>query len=353
MPTIRMFKSIRARLRRLAVLAALLISPPAYSAEVIVLGTPHLRQLEPAPQSEQIQVVVERLARFEPTLVCVEAMPGAQVAEFARSPERTGALLRRFALDAIRLAPEQQARLSVDAASALDAARVLERSAIPLDDDSRTRLIGLQLAGHEPWSAALNWTALPEAAQAAASRQLGADAVGRLRALAASEGEIARVAIPLARRLDHRRLCMVDSFVDELHANALAGELTPTLERPAVREGLERFARLQAAQWRAQRPDGLATLLAWINSEEFERADRAAQWTVFTTMGEGHDAGERRLAHWHARNAQIAADLFRNVASPEGGRVLLLIGAAHRPFIEDAIASQPWVQVRRAREVLR
>lgn len=325
-----------------AAVLALAASFPARAADVAVVGVPHLRSLSPAPGSAQLDGAVTRLGRFAPTLVCVEAMPGERVADFLRSPGRHGELLRTFALDAVRLAGEQQARLALAGQDALDQARALERQPDALGDDARLRLIALQLAGHEPWSAALNWTQLSDRARAAADEVLGAIAPARLQALATSDNEIASLAIPLARQRAHRRLCMVDPFADELEVAPLGPALMPLIDTPAVREGLDRFQRAQAAHWRAEDPAGLVGLLGWTNSKAFADADLAAQWLLFATPGTAHDAGKRRLALWHARNAQIGAHLFRAIASPEGGRTLLIIGASHRPFIESLLASQPW-----------
>jgi hypothetical protein len=342
----------RQRLQLVAGLLALMTGMGAAAAEVVVVGIPHLRSLEPAPRQSQIESVVDRLAGFAPTLICVEAMPGQSVADLLHRPERTGELLRTFAMEAIRLAPEQQARLSLDAAGAQEAARGLERQPGELDVAARTRLIGLQLASHEPWSAALNWSSLSESEQEEAGKRLGPTAGDRLGTMAASRNEIATVAIPLARRLGHRRLCMADTFIDELDVQSLAGDLLPQIEKPAVREGLERFSRQQAAQWHPEGDQGLVGLLRWTNSDAYAQADRATQWTLFSTLGEGHDIGDRRLAFWHARNAQVAAEVFRGMASAEGGRTLLLIGAAHRPFVEALLASQPWTTVHPAMDYL-
>lgn len=332
-------------------LLALATTRAALAADVLVVGTPHLAGLAPAPVPAQLEAAVERLATFDPTLVCVEAMPGERVADFVRSPERYGELLRTFAADAVSLAPEQQMKLSLGAEAALAQARELERRPGELDAPARVRLIALQLAAHEPWSATLNWTLLPADAQATAEEALGDIAAQRLRALAASGNEIATLAIPLARMRGHRRLCMVDAFADELETASLEPGLMPLIDTPAVRARLQRFNHEQAAHWRPADHDGLVHLLAWTNGKAFADADRDAQWTLFATPGDAHDAGKRRLALWHARNARIVAELHRSISSPEGGRTLLLIGASHRPFVESQIASQPWTTLHPATRV--
>lgn len=331
--------------RRLALLlVAALLPALATGAEVLVLGSAHLAQLQPASTPAQQAVVVERLARFAPTRVCIEAVPGESVEAFAADPARYGELLSTFAMNAVRLAGEQQVRRQRPAAQArIDAAGLVARAS--LDETQRLTLVSLQLAAYEPWSAALNWSALSPATRESAAAVLGAAAVERLEALAASDNEIASIALRLARRLGQRELCAVDPFADELGVNALADELLPRLSTPVVQQGLEALNAEQAKHWRADRPDGLLGLLRWMNSDDYARADLAAEWAVFDNAAGEHDAGRRRLMLWHARNAEITARLARELARKDGGRTLLLIGAAHRPFLQASLRALPWVDV--------
>lgn len=323
---------------------ALLPPSPAHG-QVMVVGTAHLSRLNPTPSVAQRLAVVDRLAAFEPTLVCVEAIPGERVQQFAGNPQQYGELLATFARDAVRLAPEQQLRLSVDGKAARAEARTLEQRPGTLDAPTRLRLIALQLAGYEPWSALLNWTALTNAERDAAQERLGRDAAERLRTLSDSPNEIASIAIPLARRMGHRRLCAADIFADELGVQSLEQELLPLLQDSTIARALESLNARQAAHWHAERPDGLVTLYSWMNSDEYATMDRSAEWEPFARGAALHDAGKRRLALWHARNSDIAAHVFRAMASAEGKRTLLVIGASHRPFIEQALRAQPWVDV--------
>ncbi|MHB1045863.1 MAG: DUF5694 domain-containing protein [Thermoanaerobaculia bacterium] len=341
------FAAPRSRRLRIATLAALglaLAASRGEAGEVMVVGTPHLSALRPEPGPERLREVVERLASWAPTVVCVEAIPGERVRQLAGDPETWGELLSTFALDAVRLAPEQQARLSVDGAAALRLARELETRP-SLTEAERVRLIGLQLAGHEPWSAVLGWAGLAEAERTAAARTLGRAAAERLATLASSRNEIASLAIPLAVRLGHRRLCMADVFVDEVAVQPLEKDLSPLLGDPDVAKGLEAFEAARAERWRPGEKDGLVRLVGWMSSPGFAEADRRSQWDLFARGGAPNRAGERRLALWHARNAEIAAHVYRAVAGPDGARTLLVIGASHRPFLEAALRAQPWIDV--------
>lgn len=217
-------RSSRLRIATLAALGIALAASPGVAGEVMVVGSPHLSALRPEPGPERLREVVERLASWAPTVVCVEAIPGERVRQLAGDPETWGDLLSVFALDAIRLAPEQQARLSVDGATALRLAR--EPEARPsLTEAERVRLVG------------------------------------------------------------------------------------------------------------------------WMSSPDFTEADRRSQRDLFARGGMPNRAGERRLALWRARNAEIAAHVYRAVAGPDGARTLLVIGASHRPFLEAALRAQPWIDV--------
>jgi hypothetical protein len=336
-----------------ALLAAALPTDRAAAAEVMVVGTPHLASLQPAASPAALEDARARLAGFRPTLVCIEALPGESVQAFVREPDRYGELLATFAAPAVQLAPPAQLRLAMDASAAREAARQLERQPGPLDTDAQWRLVLLQLAAHEPWSAALTWSSLPDDARAEQGRRrLGADAVAALDRMLASPNEIATLALPLARRFGHRRLCHADPIVDEVAVAPLGEALMPLMQDPAIGRGIEALNQAQANEWRAEDPRGLGHLLAWTNGDAFSRADRGAQWDIFAADPRPHDAGERRLSLWHARNAEIAAHVYRALASEEGERTLLLIGAAHRPFLEAAFAAQPWVTVTSANRLL-
>lgn len=334
----------RRRLRALA-LALLAAALPATAQTVMVAGTPHLAMLDPAPTATQRAQAIAALDRFAPTLVCIEALPGERIEALAVEPARHGELLRIFAGDALELGQRMQLRLAVAAASARAQAEADAARWDALDDAGRLRLVGLQLAGYEPWSALLNWSHLSASAREGAAKALGARTVERLDELLASPNEIAALVVPLARQRGHHRLCAVDSLIDEASTQALVPELMPMLSDPAITRGLEALQGEAAARWSRGGDDSLLALLRWHNSADYASRDRAAQWDIFRGDRQSHDAGLRRLMLWHARNGEIAAGLFRAVASAEGERVLLVIGAAHRPFLDAALAAQPWMRV--------
>lgn len=325
---------------------------PAPRPLIAIVGTPHLAALRPLPSSAQTEAVVEALARWNPTRICIEAMPGERVSEFQRYPQRYGELLQTFAHRAVTLAAEQRNRLRLDVVGATDSARHLSHQMGPLSPSQRVQLTALYLAANEPWSAALVWSSLSREDRDAGVGQLGRLAVASLEEFTRSRNEIARIAIPLALRLGHRDFCHVDPFLDEVGAAALADELRPALADPTLESKIEAYSAYTTAQWEHGRADGLLRLYAWMQSADFERRDREAQWDVLQTLPSPNDAGVRRLTLWNARNLEIAANLMRAIEGPRTSRTLLLIGSAHRPFLERIVHALPWLESSPASSVI-
>jgi pheromone shutdown protein TraB len=80
-------KSVALRLVHLA-LISMLPAVTSAASTISVVGTEHLAVLDPAPDSVQRERVVEALASFRPTAVCIEAVAAPRLEAFEASPSR-------------------------------------------------------------------------------------------------------------------------------------------------------------------------------------------------------------------------------------------------------------------------
>lgn len=329
----------------------------ASSQTITVVGTPHFRTLEPIVEPSHVAPAVEVLGRFEPTQVCIEAMSGDVIEDLLRYPDRYGALVRTYAGTAARIGVEQQLVWETRPTEARATARALARSGDVLDAAGRVRLIGLQLAGYDLPSAVLNWTYLDVDEREAARAVLGIASVEALEHAATSRdnrmGEIYSLAVPLAREAGLRELCSVDSFVDELGAQELAEEDPELLSVIAEERFQGRLAELVetgAAAWSPQSEGAraLVAALAFYNSADFAALDLRTQWDLLYEANTEKGAGRRRLMLWHARTSFLSVGLFRALAQGPDERVMLIVGAAHRSFLEALLESQPYLTVVRS-----
>ncbi|MEM6898212.1 MAG: hypothetical protein AAF583_00350 [Pseudomonadota bacterium] len=71
-----------------------------------------------------------------------------------------------------------------------------------------------------------------------------------------------------------------------------------------------------------------------MNSDEFDKFDRENQWDLLIKFDNEAGAFQRWLMYWQARTAQISSELDRALAQGSEERVMLIIGATHRPFNE-------------------
>jgi hypothetical protein len=334
---------------------------PVAAQEITVVGTPHLTGLDPSPSDEQLAEVVDALAAFNPTQVCVERMSGERIQAQLDDPRQHGMTFRTethgrpIASVILPAGFEMQAILELGPVEARREAaeRVRQWDALELSD--RVRVIGLQVAGFEFHSAVLNWAWLDGAEREAAAESLGDRTVEGLESLLGSVHEVYSLAVPLARRAGLHELCTADALEDETRGIRTVMELggMESLDGPEVQARFDEHRAIMAEAWRPEEGVGaLVALLRYVNSDEYEEMDRRLQWETLLEFDNEAGAFQRRLMYWHARTAEISAELYRALAQGPEERVLFIVGMAHRPFNEAEMRVQPWFEVKPAIELL-
>ncbi len=338
----------------LALLSFIAGDPPAHAQTVTIVGTQHLRGLDPAPSPEQLNHAVEAMSAFQPTQVCVERMSGERLQALSQDLMRHGMALspdthgRPLGTQIIPLGKTMQTWLEVRPADARDRARDLASRWDELDFDSRIELIGLQIAGYEFHSAVLNWSYLSEPEREAAAEDILASVSNPLTDMLNSVDEVYSLAVPLARQAGLHALCTADS--QEYEAAGMRAAIDhggmERLSSPDIASRLEAYMAQMDSVWQPDSgADALTRMLAYMNSESFVEYDLENQWELLREYDNADGAFQRRLMYWHARTAQISSELFRALAQGQDERVLFIVGAAHRAFNEAELRSQPWVSV--------
>ena len=337
------------------ILTALFPGAVAVGQTITVVGTPHLTGLDKAPTDEQLMEVVDRMAAFEPTQVCVERMGGERIQAQLADPREHGMTFQPethgWSAATKIIVPagyEMQAKLERGPAEARREAAKLVEHWDDLDLPDRARVIGLQVAGFEFHSAVLNWSHLDATERDVASERLAALTFDGLNSILDSVHEVYSLAVPLARRVGLHVLCTADALEDETRGirTAVAHGGQEVLEDPAVKARIDEHQAIMAAAWRPDDGAGaLTALLRYTNSDEYEKMDRELQWETLRKFDNEQGAFHRRLMYWHARTAEISAELYRALAQGPEERVLYIVGAAHRPFTEAELRSQPWFEV--------
>lgn len=322
------------------------LQQPGNRTRVLILGTSHLRQIDKAFQPRMLDRLAVVLEGFQPQAVCVESLPGTRVREYELRREAGplyGEILDSFAKTHLKLGRAAQDILKTSQEAArkkvqdvLRAGRTDPGVGKTAPSLSRAELALWMLAAYEPASAVLQWSRL-SADERKSQTAIPADLGGGLDAERDKVNEVPALAARLAARLGLDKLEPVDDF-EELDDLA---ELMDRMEKDFQGNPLLEAAAKSPiyAEGKARLDDGLAKgdLLPYyifLNSAAYTEADVDAQWGVFlrTHMPGGADLG--RLGMWENRNLKIAARIRAVAARHPGSRILVIYGAAHKPFLE-------------------
>ncbi|GGM00184.1 DUF5694 domain-containing protein [Deinococcus aerophilus] len=299
--------------------------PHAFSGpptEVLVLGSAHL---DHQTTDAALQPTLARLLAWHPQAVAVELLPGDVVQAYRQEGDlyadlRVGGYATALRLDA---AARKYCSWSRDEAEA----RALHPGTPPAE-----RVLAW-LVALEPVSALLTWTPdLP----------LPPDVAARLAEYAGHTGETHRLAVPLARRLGHVRLHHFDDFTTNRPLQQRLSAVPQLWEddkfraeiysAPAMLEGGERMRQAQANQdyWE---------YLSYANSSRCVQDSEALE--VGSYLNHPLLTGEHRtqVADWNARNIFMAARLRQLTALHPAGRVLAIVGAAHKGPLEAVLSA--------------
>lgn len=290
--------------------------------ELLVLGSAHLNA---ETTDAALQATLERLLAWRPQAVAVEVLPGDVIQSYRLEGELYADLRVGGFPEALRL--EKQARKHRTWERAEAEALALHPGTPPSE-----RVLAW-LVALEPVNALLAWT--PDLL-------LPPDVADSMTAYAAWTGEIHRLAVPLARRLGHIRLHHCDDFT----ANTALRERLKVLPQLwaeetfmtgihlslAVTEGGKRLQQANAAEdyW---------AYLTYANSPRWIADSEALE--VGSYLTHPLPVGEHRtqVADWNARNIFMAARLRHVTALFPDGRVLALVGAAHKGPLEAVLSA--------------
>ncbi len=308
---------------------------------VLVLGTPHLSTLGDRFEPGLLGPLLERLAAYAPDAIGLESIPPAALADMLARPEFED-VVHQFAGERAHWGRALQRELGISWREAADSAdALLERDgASGLSPAERQRLIRFLLAAYDDLSAVLHWSYLPQ--DVSGSDPAVPDSVRTwLDEQAQSANENATIGIELARRLGLRRLLYIDdhhdkdlfldiapSLIEELNENETYASV---LGDPFIADTEERFEQAVDA-------GDLLPFYRFINTPEYGRKDAALQWDVWLRTGLESRLDRTRLAVWEVRNLNMASHIRRATATIPGGRMLVVVGNGHRPFLESYLA---------------
>jgi hypothetical protein len=108
---------------------------------------------------------------------------------------------------------------------------------------------------------------------------------------------------------------------------------------------LQEFAaQVRDRRSRAVARGDLLPFYRYINSDAFLESEVRRQWLLYYRTGLASGLDRSRAALWETRNLLMAAHIRRLTARHPGERVLVLVGASHKPFLDAYLQSMIGVE---------
>lgn len=317
--------------------------------ELMVLATPHLRQLPASFDPATLSLLTDRLAQWQPQAVAIEALSGAQCAFMRSYPQRYADSIKSYCWDPA--AAKAATGLDVPEATA-QAERLLAAWPAAPGPAQRRKLASLFLAGGEPASALVQWLRLP-GDERRAGDGLDENLVTILTGLLQRSDEHYRIAAVLAARLGHERMYPMDDHTAD------SPDADPKAAGAAIakawdnRHTAARIERAKALESRLDTAAGVLSMYRAYNArgtaEETFRSDfgAALEEPSPQRFGRGY------VAYWETRNLRMASNIRDVMSARPGMRVLVVVGAAHKAYLEAYLDQMHDVRIVATDRVLR
>lgn len=319
-------------------------------AEVLVLGTAHLSNAPKGFRPESLQPLLARLAAFKPDIIAVESIPGEECAQIRQYPS---------IYDPENLAPFCIDTGEAKAATGLDQSRAVvavheAMKAWPADPSAaqRRHLAALFLAAGEPASALVQWLQLPDAERHAGDG-LDDALVAQMNKRLGYNNEVYRIAAPLAVTLGEQRVYPIDDHTGD---NVTIPHSADKAFAAAIRKAWD-SSRASIKPMRDREHDLLASnrimvLYRLLNRPDSQQAAIEADMGAALGDGAAPYYGHMYVIGWEARNLRMAANIMATFRERPGARVLVIVGATHKPWLDKILGQMPNVKIVDAERVL-
>jgi hypothetical protein len=304
-------------------------------AQVLVLGTTHLSGLPPSIDPTIFRSLIDRLARFDPQIITVEGLSGEECDTLQRFKSVHGAdTWQTYCFDTAEI--RKATGLDVAAATA-EVDRTLASWPKSPTPGQRRRLGMLFIAANDRASAMVQWLRLP-VGERHAGDGLTPAMVEILERKGKPLNENYTIAAALAAQLGLDRVYPVDDHTADtaLDNNSSEGKAYGNAIQAAWNH--KPFPAIRGEEDRLEKnlhtgADVLA-LYRLMNAPQSQRDTIASDMGRAVAYRPSQPYGRQYVAWWETRNLRIAANIRSTLQNNPQGRVLSIIGATHKGYLD-------------------
>lgn len=299
--------------------------------KILVLGTPHLEQIE-GFESAYLKKLLDSLKHKKFDVVAIESMSSELLLDIKSRKEKHWQGL----YDNFKKRVETGLQCQKESGYTFEEARgkILTLNSLNiLSDSNRVEYIKSFLCTYDSWSALLHFKELKNKA---ILDKLSADLLERL---LSSKNEINLIGLEIAKAMNLRQVSHIDNLQDEtILLNDFPAFMTEYQSESdnivALLSENKLFEKQAVLEKEALKKKDFYSVYKFYNSEEYIKADFEGQWAVWFKTNFKSKTDRSRYSLWEMRNLLVAANILRVAASNPGKKILVIIGASHKGFLE-------------------
>jgi hypothetical protein len=326
--------------------------PKEQKTKVMILATPHLAQYQGSFRPSALDSLITLFRYWQPALIGVESQAPKTIAFQEEEGHDYTAVIQQFAPDITRYGHLAQSQLGIGGNSARVKADSLLLEVEDGYDVDEGSLIMHLLAAYDYYSALLQWAYLSKTQQA--DTYIPAEIKTHLDKSLLSLNEINSIGIRIAMDSRVERIYQIDDHMDKDLLQDFSDQLMDDIQVTNAFDEFVRSPLYKESEARLQQgfvTNNLIPYYRYINSPEYLQQDYDTQWMMFfkTGLSSGHDLS--RIALWEARNMRITANIREMTAMLPGYKALIIIGASHKPFLDEYLSNFIDIEVVQLEEV--
>lgn len=324
--------------------------------QILVIGTMHLSGTPDTFDPAVLEPLLERLEAFRPDAIAIEALPGRSIDQLWEWRESYPQAAQSYGGRPMALAGITRGLLGLDMPAAdAEIRRTLADWPASPTPAQRRRLAALFVAAGDPSSALVQWWRLDP------SERIADESVPRLLVeqlatydTVARRNENHLIASRLAVRLGQERVFPTDDQSDDTVPNFEA-DMTAFMEEPWIAQLMTdpAFTPLREAGQHLTTPQEALATYRMLNRNASGWTDANGQWLSMINRASPNNVGRARVAAWETRNLRQVANIREVSARHPGGRILVIVGSAHKPWFDAYLSMMSDVEIVDAARILR
>lgn len=325
------------------------------ATQVLVLGSPHLSGTPDDFDPAVLAPLLERLARFKPDLIAIEALSGESIDALWRYRAIYPQVATSYGGRPMTMAASVRHGLQLDLP---DAEAEVRRTLAAWPDEptpaQRRRLAALFVAAGDPHSALVQWWRLDPTERRAED---GASTlmVAQLAEYDTRRNENHMIGSRLAVQLGLERVYPIDDHGSDDVLIDRQADLQDFFNEAWLAALMtdERFTPLREAGRHLRTADEALATYRMLNTPAAGQLDADLQWLSMIERKSPNGVGRTRVGEWETRNLRQVANIREAITGMPGGRVLVITGSAHKPWFDAYLSMMVDVEIVDAGAVLR